>query len=112
MAGSSRPIYDFLREHRGGKTADELADALQELVAAVVAEGKGGTLTLKISVKPSGKTGGLEVSDDIKLSPPREVKSASIFFASPENNLVRQDPRQSVMELREIGPSVAHVGVA
>lgn len=109
---TSRPFNDFLREHRGGVSHDELSDALQELVAGVVAEGKGGTLTFKISVKPAGKTGGLEVTDEIKVSPPKETKSATIFFASPENNLVRQDPRQASLELREIKPALAHQGVA
>jgi len=109
---SARPFLDFLREHRNGMSHDELSDALQALVAAVTAENKAGKLTFTISVKPAGKSGGLEVSDDIKLSPPKETKSASIFFASPENNLVRQDPRQTSMELRQIGPASAHVGVA
>ena len=109
---TARPFHDFLREHRGGVSHNELSDSLQELVAAVTAEGKGGTLTFKITVKPAGKSGGLEVSDDIKVAAPRPTKSASIFFASPENNLVRQDPRQTTMELREIGPATMHKGVA
>jgi hypothetical protein len=36
----------------------------------------------------------------------------SIFFATPENNLTRIDPRQTTMELREIGPAQAHKGIA
>lgn len=103
---------DFLREHRGGTTHAELSDALQELVDSVVDEGKAGKLTFSISIKPAGKSGGLEVSDEIKLTPPKKTKSASIFFASPENSLVRQDPRQTTMELREIAPASAHKGVA
>lgn len=31
---NSRPFLDFLREHRGGVTHDELSDALQALTAA------------------------------------------------------------------------------
>jgi len=104
---ASKPFYDFLREHRNGLTHDELADALNELVAAVTEENKGGTLTFTVSVKPMGKSDGLEVSADIKVKPPKKTAGVSIFFATPENNLVRQDPRQQSMELREIGPSSA-----
>jgi hypothetical protein len=110
---NSRPFHDFLREHRNGATHDDLSDALQELVAAVVTEGKAGKLTITIAVKPMGReSGALEVSTDIKLAPPKSPPGASVFFASPENNLIRQDPRQTSMELREIGPATLHKGVA
>lgn len=112
MAGNSRPFYDFLREHRNGVTHDELADALNELVAAVTEENKAGKLTFTVSIKPMGKSDGLEVSAEIVSKPPKKTPGVSIFFATPENNLVRQDPRQQSMELRELGPATAHRGVA
>ncbi len=108
---NSRPILDFLREHRNGVTHDELSDALQDLVAAVTAEGKGGSLTFTISIKPADKGGALIVTDSIKVKPPAQTRSASIFYASPDNNLVRDDPKQAKMDLREI-PMSAHKGVA
>lgn len=110
---SARPFMDFLREHRNGLTHDELSDALQELVAAVAESGKAGTLTLKISVKPAGRdSGALEVGADVKVAPPKSSPGVAIFFATPENNLQRQDPRQTSMELREITiPAGAAKGV-
>ena len=110
---SARPITDLLREHRNGVTLDELSDELQALVAAVTEEGKGGKLTFTITVKPMGRdSGALEVACDIKSSPPKKTPGTSVFFASPENNLVRQDPRQTAMELREVAPATAHRGIA
>lgn len=103
----ARPFMDFLREHRNGSTHDDLSEKLQELVAAVIEEGKAGTLTLTISMKPLGKSDGLEVGADVKIKAPKPATGVSIFFASPENNLVRQDPRQTAMELREVTPSSA-----
>lgn len=104
---SARPFMDFLREHRNGVTHDELSDALQELVAAVAEEGKSGSMTFTINIKPMGKSDGLEVSAEVKVKPPKTTPGVSIFFASPDNNLVRQDPRQQSMELREVGPASA-----
>ena len=104
---SARPFYDFLREHRNGVTHDELADALNDLVAAVNEEGKAGTLAFTVSIKPMGKSDGLEVSADIKVKPPKKTAGVSIFFSTPDNNLVRQDPRQQSMELREVAPASA-----
>lgn len=103
----ARPFGDLLREHRNGSTHDELSDAMQALVAAVVEEGKAGKLTLTISIKPMGRGDGLEVAADIKVAAPKPHPGVSIFFASPENNLVRQDPRQIALELREVPASVA-----
>ena len=98
---------DFLREHRNGATHDELSDALQALVAAVTEEGRGGKLTFTLTMKPIGKNDGLEVAVEHKLTPPKASPGTSIFFPTPENNLVRQDPRQQALELREIGPASA-----
>ena len=102
---NARAFNDFLREHQNGSTHSDLSEKLQELVAAVSEEGKVGKLTITISIKPLGKKDGLEVSVEAKTSPPKPTAGVTIFFASPENNLVRQDPRQTALELREIGPA-------
>lgn len=109
---TARPFHDFLREHRNGLTHDELADALNELVAAVNEEGRAGTLTFIVSIKPMGKSDGLEVSADIKVKPPKKTPGVSIFFSTPDNNLVRVDPRQQSMELREVAPASASRALA
>jgi hypothetical protein len=54
----------------------------------------------------------LEAHADVKLAAPAPVPGVSIFYPTPEGNLVRQDPRQQSMELREIGPAEAHRGLA
>jgi hypothetical protein len=108
---SARPFLDFLREHRSGVTHDLLSDKLQELVAAVTQEERAGTLTLKISVKPMGKGDGLEVTASVEMKAPKETPGTAIFFPTPENNLVRVDPRQQAMDLREV-PAPEFQGVA
>jgi hypothetical protein len=100
---NSRPFLDFLREHRNGVAHDELSDALQECVAAVVEEGGTAVLTLKITVKSAGAgEGALMVTDKIETKVPTPLVGGSIFFASPENNLIREDPKQHKLNLTEI----------
>lgn len=113
MSGA-RPFMDFLREHRNGLTHDELSDELQKLVAEVTENHKSGTLTLTITVKPAGRdSGAMEVGAEVKLKEPKKSPGVAIFFATPENNLQRQDPRQTSMELREIAiPAGAAKGVS
>lgn len=95
----------FLQEHRGGATQAEISDEIRDLVAAVTDEGKGGKITITIAIKPMGKGDGLEIGVDVKSSPPKQKPGVSIFFATPANDLTRQDPRQQSMELREVAPS-------
>jgi hypothetical protein len=105
-------FMDFLREHRAGATHAELTEKLQELTGAVVEERKGGKLVLTITVKPLAKGDGMEVACDVKLSAPMAVPGVSIFYPTPGNDLVRVDPRQQAMDLKEIGPAEAHRGLA
>lgn len=99
-----RPFPDFLREQRGGQSQEELADALNALVQAVSDTGKKGTLTYTITVQPVNKdtAGQFIVHDELKLKEPKRAREASIFFGTPENNLVRNDPRQIPLALRQV----------
>lgn len=103
MMSNARPFMDLLREHRGGATHDDLTEALHSVVEAVAAEGKAGSLTLKITIKPaSSKGSALLVTDEIKATLPKETRESSIFFVSEDNNLVREDPRQHKLPLRTL----------
>ena len=103
MAGNSRPFYDFLREQRSGVLHDQLSDGLQDLVAACVELGRPGKLILTLTVQPSGDV--IMVLDEITAKPPKVINRPSVFFATPDNNLQRTDPRQSALELRAL-PSI------
>lgn len=108
----AKSICDFIREHNGGATHDEYSSALADVVAAVTDEQKGGTLTFVIAIKPLGKGNGLQVSTEIKAKPPKQTVGVQVFFATPDNSLQREDPRQKKLDLREIPPGSAHLGVA
>jgi len=105
-------IIGLLQQHRNGATQDEIADALRDLVAAISDENKAGKLTITIAIRPMGKGDGLDVAVDCKASPPKQTPGSAIFFASPDNNLVRNDPRQANLELRDITPASAARGLA
>ncbi len=106
---NSRPFLDFLREHRNGVMHDQLSDKLQECVASVADEGGTAKLTITITIKPAGAgEGALMVTDEIKTTLPKEKVGGSIFFASPDNNLIREDPKQHKLPLAEItNPRIA-----
>lgn len=96
MAGK-KPFTDMLVSLRWGTLHDDLTQELNELVKKCSDTGKVGTLSLTLKLKP-GSGGQIEVIDDIKVTAPKETKGTSIMFATVENNLVREDPRQQSIE--------------
>lgn len=99
-----RPFADWLREQSSGDTHEELGESLHDLIARVRDTGKGGTLTLTVSVKPlKDDLNVLIVTDEIKLKLPEHDRKGSMFYADDNNNLTRSDPRQLSFEsLREV----------
>ncbi|MHB8727626.1 MAG: hypothetical protein ACYC9K_01155 [Sulfuricaulis sp.] len=101
---TARPFTETLRELRAGRTQDELAEAMNQVVKAVRETGKVGEVTLTIRVKAAsaGNTDTLMLLDTIKTKIPQLERGASSFFATPDNNLTRRDPNQRELPLRVV----------
>lgn len=97
MAGK-KPFNDTIVSLRYGTLHDELTEALNKLTDDVTRTGKVGALTLSIKLKPTNNSGQIEVIDDLKITTPKETKGTTIMFATPENNLTREDPKQLSLE--------------
>lgn len=84
-----------------GKTLRDLSQQLAELTKAVTATKKNGKLQLTITMKPAPADGALYVTADIRASVPKRDQQPSIFYATDEGELVRNDPNQPSL-FREI----------
>lgn len=103
MSKQVRPFGDFIQELNHGGSHSELSAALNELVTAVSDLGKGGTLTYTIKVAPAGRAEGMvTVTDDVKLKLPVGARPDSVFFITPDGNLMRDNPAQPRLPLREV----------
>jgi len=98
---SIRPFTDLLRDLRYGEALDELSQALNDLVAQCVSSNKPGELRLTLKLKPS-KSGAIEITDALAVAGPKPERGSSLFFSTPENNLVRNNPRQTNLDLRTV----------
>lgn len=110
--GRVRPFADFLREQAKGATHEELSEGLRDLVARVMDTGKGGSISLKITVEPmkGSKGSALVVTDEIKLRLPEHDRQSSLFFSDREGNLVREDPNQLAFDtLREVNTETGEI---
>jgi hypothetical protein len=99
---SARPITDTLRHIGGGVFIDQASDKLAELVNAVDASGKGGVMTITIAVKKATRGGAMHIGGKIALKKPTEEPMEAMLFATPEGNLIADDPRQQKLDLKRV----------
>ena len=103
-----RPITETLRFLQGGTFMDDASGQLAELVSAVNATGKGGKITLEITVKKMSK-GACGVTGKIKMSKPHEAPDATLMFPTDDGDLLTEDPRQQKLELKTVSTAPATV---
>ena len=90
-----RPFADWVREQRKGNTHEDLSKALNDLVTAVHAHGKAGRLTYTLTIEPHKEMPDVfVVKDEVKVKAPQAKRTASIFYATRDGNLQREDPNQ------------------
>lgn len=106
----SKPLNENLRAVRIETEDGDLVPIMEaagakfsELVSAVSAHGKAGTLTLKIAVKPS-TAGAMAVKADVSITKPKGLPPESLLWATPEGNLIGEDPRQTKLDLKAVAP--------
>jgi hypothetical protein len=102
----ARAFADVVRELGSGSTYDDLTAGLAEVVEAVIATRKAGELTLKMAIKPNGESSVIIV-DDVKTKVPKPARGNTIFFATTDGSLIRNDPRQESLPLREVAETKA-----
>ena len=97
-----RPFAQFLQEQREGVLHAELGEKLQELVKACSETSKSGSLQLTIQCAPTKNGVAFELTDKVKLNLPEYDRGASLFFKDRKGNLLRKDPNQQELPLREV----------
>lgn len=96
-----RPFADVVRQIDGGVFYDDLTAQLAEVVQAVSATGKTGELTLKLKVKPNGSNS-VSIIEQVTAKVPEPPRGATIFFVTEAGDLLRDDPRQAKLPLRDM----------
>lgn len=102
LQNARRPFAAVIQEQRSGLLHSELSHELASLVSAVLSTGKAGTLTLAVKVTPNKDGVTVMVTDKVTVKMPEGERGAAVFFVQGDGNLVRRDPRQLEMPLREV----------
>jgi len=106
----TKPLYENLTSVRVETEEGDLLPIMDvagarfsELINAVTAHQKAGTLTLKIAVKPS-TAGAMAVKADVNITKPKGLPPEALLWATPEGNLIAEDPRQTKLDLKTVAP--------
>lgn len=91
-ADSGIRFIDWLSQHRSGVLDVDLREAFQEVVQAVQATGKAGSVVLTLKVEPQ-KGGMFAVTDKIDAKPPVATE-AKLYYVDFDGNLTRDNPLQ------------------
>lgn len=86
----------FLGEYQGGILDDTLGKELAKLTEAVSKQGKKGTMSLNIILKPAGN-GKMDLSITYAAKPPIDNTVSGLMFVDDDNNLVPTDPNQPLL---------------
>lgn len=97
-AARRQSFSEFLEALDYGAISEEATHELNEIVHACTETGKTGEITLTIKIKPVGKAGQVELDSDVKVKKPKPVRGKTLMFATPDNNLQREDPRQRTLD--------------
>lgn len=109
---TTRPITDTLRHIGAGVFIDTASDKMAELVSAVDSSGKPGKLTLEVKVKKASRGGAMHITGTVKMTKPAEEPLEVLLFATPEGNLVADDPRQVKLDLKQVPSAAADITTA
>lgn len=101
----------LLSELNDGLTRNNMDEKLKELIAAVRNTGKGGSLSLKINIKPAsrGEVNKLVFIDEVKATIPDRDRSSTYMFVNKSNELSLHDPNQTVMPFEEVAEAQKNV---
>ncbi|HEX3539617.1 MAG TPA: hypothetical protein VHT75_04160 [Acidimicrobiales bacterium] len=103
-----RPFGDFLAEVNGGLTHHELSEQFNELILAVSATGKVGTLTLTLKVAPEDDADGMvRITDNVTVKIPEGKRPNTLWYVTEDGNLSRHNPAQTRLPLRGVPGSEA-----
>lgn len=95
----------FLQDLNDGQTLAGLTGDLNELLQAVQATGRTGSMTLKIKVASANKGGGevdkITIMADRKLELPKPEQPQDFFWLTDDAEMTRQHPRQHALDLRD-----------
>lgn len=105
----SKPPVDpaflhLMESHRQGDFVSDISAAIRQVTAAVGLTGKAGKVVLTLNLKPATNGAAVVFEPVVKTVVPETKPAGSIFYVDDDFNLVREDPAQKKLDLKEVEP--------
>jgi hypothetical protein len=101
-------LMNVLNTLRNGKAMEEGSEKLTGLVRECQDSENKGEIIIKLQIVPDG-FGRYEIKDTITVKSPKHAKSSTIFYATPECQLQKNDPAQTELEFPRVVQNSAPV---
>jgi hypothetical protein len=102
----ARSFADLLRHIEGGRFLNEISDAMRDLIAEMEDRHADGANKVKAKVKLEFSLtfdrGAYDLVPKFEVKLPEVPRARSIFYATPDNNLTPQNPKQMNLDLRRV----------
>ena len=98
---TGKPFTDTLGEIEGGTFLRELTAEFYEVVRAAMETRKAGAMKIAVKVSPTGR-GSVEIDAKFDATIPEHDRPSTTFFVTPEGTLLRDDPSQPRLPLRQV----------
>lgn len=96
---SHRDFVTVFADLDDGAVADNATECLIDLVNAVREANRKGSITITISAEPEGRQVTLDAKVTVKM--PSKETNATVFYATDDGQLTRNDPKQTALDLRD-----------
>jgi len=97
----SNSFESVTRHQRRGAFLSDISEGVQKCVMAVRERHEPATLTIVLKFDPAtADADAISVRDEIKMKLPEAKKANTLFFSTEEGQLVRDNPKQSEMDLK------------
>ena len=101
LAAVQSPTVATLCRLEGGSVIQDLNDHLREAVTASFNLNKGAQVTLTLKMKPGGQ-GRMELVASVSSKIPKEERTSTSLFMTPDGQLLAHDPSQRRLDLKVV----------
>lgn len=98
-----RSFVEIISDLDDGRVVEELTHQLREVVRAARVSEKKGSVTLKIDIEPDGRQ--FIINASVKPTIPTPTPGMTMFFASDDGDLIKEDPKQEKLKHVDVKPS-------
>lgn len=106
------PFSEQIKHLAKGTLDAELTESLADLVKAINAHGKKGSITLQLNLKPevvNGEVQMINILPSVAVASPQPQRMSSRMWPTYDGDLLRNDPDQPELDLKHVDTETGEI---